>query len=61
VVLVNLNKFLGVVDLLFEENEIRHLSDEVVANAHLRQFGYFVELRIVHAEINYLLVVYNCN
>jgi len=35
-VLVNLNKFLGVVDLLFEKNEIGHLSDEVVANADLR-------------------------
>lgn len=57
VLFVDLNELLGVVYLLLEQNEVGHLTDEIVADAHLRQFGTLVEFGIVHTERHNLLVV----
>ena len=48
VVLVDLDEFLRVVNLFFEENEVAQSAHEVVADRDLSQFGAFIEVGVVH-------------
>lgn len=56
---VNFNELLGIVHLFFEQDKVRHLAHEVVADGNLTQFWVLVELGVVHAERDHLLVVDN--
>ncbi len=46
--LVDLHKLLWVVDLLFEQNKRRHLTDEIVAQADHVKFGLLFKFGVVH-------------
>lgn len=56
---VDLHEFLGVVDLFFKKDEIRHLAYEISAHWDLTQFAWLVEFRVVHREIHHLFVIYD--
>lgn len=55
--LVNLHELLRVVHLVFEQQEVGHETDKVVAETHLAQFRGLVKLGVVHAEADDLFVV----
>lgn len=59
--LVHLKELLRIADLLSEKHKSGQLADHVCANGHHIQLGVIVKSRVVHGEVNHLLIVnYGC-